>query len=161
LLFVSADATILNTWLGNRLQVLGDVQSFGYPHAFVYLPDDPRHPRIEVVFRAYKGHIITIRGFERLPTKPAIYEISTPFPPGMSGAPVVHAKDDVLVVVGVVVGNPKIHYRGFAQRVGAALVSDEVLSLRIKKLGCHIGELPGMTPVAILPPTEILDAKEL
>jgi hypothetical protein len=83
LLFCDAqDVTPLNQWLIERVQVLTDLSSFGYPHA---VTKSAGADRLDVVFRAYKGHVITVRGFDRLNGSPAVYEISCPFPQGMSG----------------------------------------------------------------------------
>lgn len=79
LLYCNAPATALNVWMTHRVQVLMDMSSFGYPHAVTRASD---HEDFEVVFRAYKGHVITTRGFERLPNKPAVYEVSTAYPEG-------------------------------------------------------------------------------
>jgi hypothetical protein len=144
IVFAEPRVTLLNVLLATRLQVLTDVASFGYPHAFTYVPDDPRNPRIDVVFRAYKGHIVTTRAFERLKAAPAIYEVSSPFPPGMSGAPLLYQQQSQLAVAGVVIGCPKVHYRGMKQRVGAAVLIDEIAPLRIEHTGCAIGELPDL-----------------
>jgi hypothetical protein len=85
LLFCDApNVTPLDTWLVERVQLLTDLSSFGFPHA---VTQSPAADRLDVVFRAYKGHVITIRGFERLNGSPPVYEISCPFPEGMSGAP--------------------------------------------------------------------------
>ena len=155
-LFATPQVTTLDVWLTSRLQTLSDVASFGYPHAFSYLPDDPKHPRVEVVFRAYKGYVITTRGFEQLPNRPAIYEVSSPFPPGMSGAPLLYSHGNDMAVAGIVVGCPKVHYQGMTQRVGAALVGDQILSLTVQNTGCRIGELPGIVAAELrreIPPT--------
>ena len=77
--------TILKTWMVRRVQVLTDLSSFGYPHAVTL--SETGDPRYEVLFRAYKGYVIVTRGFERLPGLPLVYEISHPFPEGLSGAP--------------------------------------------------------------------------
>jgi hypothetical protein len=143
-LFAEPQVTLLNVLLGTRLQALSDVASFGYPHSFTYLPDDPRHPRVDVVFRAYKGHTITTRAFERLSAQPAIYEVSCPFPPGMSGAPLLYQHRAQLALAGLVIGCPKVHYRGLTQRVGAALVVDELATLHIQKTDCRVCDLPGI-----------------
>ena len=69
--------------MADRVQVLTDLSAFGYPHA-VTRANDTEH--FKVVYRAYKGHVITTRGFWRLPAEPAVYEISCRFPEGLSGA---------------------------------------------------------------------------
>jgi hypothetical protein len=136
-------ATLLNTWLVNRVQLLTDLSSFGYPHA-VTRSNGEEH--LEVVFRAYKGYVIATRGFERLPGKPAVYEVSCPYPEGMSGAPVLLTVGDQLAVAGVVVGISTVEYGGVAQNVGITMIGDEILELRSDKLEGLIGERLGIIP---------------
>jgi len=77
LIFCNApNITVLDRWLIKRVQVLTDLSAFGYPHA---ITRSPAGDRLNVIFRAYKGHVITIRGFDRLPNDPAIYEVSMLF----------------------------------------------------------------------------------
>jgi len=150
LLFCNAGGvTLLNTWLTNRVQTLTDLSSFGYPHA-VSRADEIEH--FEVVFRAYKGYVITTRGFERLPGKPAVYEISVPYPEGMSGAPVLLAVKDQLAVAGVVVGTDAVEYGGLEQRVGIAMIADEILELQSDRLGGLIPERLGFAAATYSPP---------
>jgi hypothetical protein len=114
------------------VQVLTDLSAFGYPHA---VTRSSAGDRLDVVFRAYKGYVITTRGFERLSGGPAVYEISCPFPEGMSGAPVLLPADDRLVVAGVVLGVETVTYGGVAQNVGIAMIADEILDLVSQHLG--------------------------
>ncbi len=125
--------TPLQSWLANRVQVLTDLGSFGYPHAVTLAPDGS--PRYEVVFRGYRGHVITTRGFERLSGSPAIYEMSCPYPGGLSGAPQLLNTGDQLIVTGVVLGSSTVTYGGVPERVGIAIVADELLDLYSDGLG--------------------------
>jgi hypothetical protein len=137
LALVSCDVsglTVLNTWLTHRAQVLTDVSTFGYPHA---VTPSPSGDRLEVVFRAYKGYVITIRGFDRLAGAPAVYEVSSPFPVGLSGAPLLMEKDGTLVVLGVVIGIDTVTYAGVRNDVGIAVVGDELFTLRSRMLGAR------------------------
>src|SRR4029450_162862 len=52
-----AETTVLDHWLGPRVQVLTDLGAFGYPHAVTQSPEGDRYT---VVFRGYKGHMITV-----------------------------------------------------------------------------------------------------
>jgi len=129
--------TLLNAWLLHRVQVLTDLGAFGYPHAVTRSSSNVE--RLDVVFRAYKGHVITIRGFERLHDEPAIYEISCRFPEGMSGAPLLLNQNGSLAVTGVVLGTSTVEYGGIAHDVGIAIVCDEIVGLRSEILGGEIG----------------------
>ena len=124
--------TPLNTWLTHRVQVLTDLSSFGYPHAITWSPSGEQ---LNVLFRAYKGHVITTRGFDRLPGPPAVYEMSCAFPVGMSGAPLLIANDEVLAVAGVVLGVDTVKYGGVEQSVGIALMAEDIVHLESKLAG--------------------------
>jgi hypothetical protein len=136
LLFCNAvSVTHLNVWLTHRVQALTDVSSFGYPHA---VTRNANVERMDVVFRAYKGYVITTRGWERLPGDPAVYEMSCPFPQAMSGAPLLFSKDDVLAVAGVVLGVGTVEYGGLPQSVGITLMAEEIVHLHSEILGGQI-----------------------
>ena len=86
---VQDKVTLFDRWRHTRCQVLDDLSAFGFPHA---ITREDGEKQLNVVFRAYKGHVITIRGFERLPSKPAVYEVCSPFP---KASPVVQFCGDV------------------------------------------------------------------
>lgn len=144
------DVTLLTSWLGHpkpdgppqRVQVLTDLIAFGYPHAVTL--DYENRQRWNAVFRAFKGYVIVVRGFDRLPSKPAVYEVSTPFPEGLSGAPVLWSANDRLVVAGIVIGRDSVTYAGEEQRAGIALVADELLHRHSKLLGGNFAEKLGI-----------------
>lgn len=148
LLYVAAVAglTELKMWLTNRLQLLTDLGSFGYPHAITVGTD-----RMQVVFRGYKGYVITTRGWERLPGEPPVYEVSCAFPLGMSGAPVLLACDGVLAVAGIVLGISTVEYGGVAQDVGIVMPADQIVSLHSGRLGGPIGTQLEFVGCAFLP----------
>lgn len=131
----SDGSTALNVWLTNRAQPLMDLSSFGYPHAVTRLNDTDH---FDVVFRAYKGHVITTRGFERLPARPAVYEVSCPYPQGMSGAPVLLTIGNQLAVAGMVLGSDTVEYAGVPHTVGIAISADEICLLHSQLLGGRI-----------------------
>src|SRR5688500_7667046 len=54
------DVPELNAWLIRHVQLLTDLQAFGYPHAVTW---SPTGDKLHVVFRGYKGDVITTRGF--------------------------------------------------------------------------------------------------
>jgi hypothetical protein len=135
---------LLNTWLTHRVQVLSDLRSFGYPHGVSWSPSGDR---LNVVFRAYKGYVITVRGFERLPEQPAIYEVSCPFPQGLSGAPVMITDGERLIVVGIVLGVDTVTYGGVPQSVGVALIADEIVGLNSHLLGGRLAAKLNFTGV--------------
>jgi hypothetical protein len=122
----------LTNWLTHRVQPLTDLFTFGYPHAVTH---DSGADRFEVVFRAYKGHVVTTRGFERLDGKPAIYEISSPYPEGLSGAPVLLELGGEIAVAGMVIGTQTITTGSVDANVGIAMIGDEILELRSERLG--------------------------
>jgi len=95
----------------------------------------PAGDRLNVLFRAYKGHVITSRGFERLPGEPAVYEVSCPFPEGLSGAPVLLTVKDTIAVVAVVIGTDTVTYGGVDNSVGIALMVEEIVGLVSPRLG--------------------------
>jgi len=135
----SLQVTLLNLWLGGQLQVLEDVSAFGFPHAITQYDGEEQ---FTTLFRAYKGYVITTRGFkERLPSGAGVYEVSTPFPEGLSGAPALWRSNDELVVVGVVLGESEVQYGGKTHRVGIALKAHDILKLRSEVLGKRIGDL--------------------
>ena len=148
LMFVQATAqTVFDVWRLHPAQVLSDLSTFGYPHATTMEESDKR---IDVAFRAYKGHVITIRTFERLPSRPAVYECSCVFPGGLSGAPLlerVPTRDNAtgeesftIAVAGVVIGSSTVEYGGIEHRVGIAVTGDQVLNLRSERLGGKLGD---------------------
>jgi hypothetical protein len=138
--------TVLNEWLASRVQLLQDLSTFGYPHATTI---ELEEERIDVVFRGYKGHIVTTKGFRRLPGSPAVYELSCPFPIGLSGAPVLWPKDDHLLVAGVVIGTDNISYSGVAQTPGIAVVADEIARVHSSLLGGVLGDKAPLVAVGI------------
>lgn len=136
---VTEGVTLLNKWLAARPQVLQDIASFGYPHAITH---GAAGDRLDVVFRAYKGYVIATRQFERLPALPGVFEVSTPFPEGMSGAPALWTSPDGhLFVVGLVLGESVVEYGGVANRVGIALPADQIGDIASPVLGKKIREL--------------------
>jgi hypothetical protein len=140
--------TPLNIWLIHRTQLLMDLASFGYPHA-VTRDDGADH--FEVVFRGYKGHVITTRGFDRLPGRPAVYEVSCPYPEGLSGAPVLLELGGRLAVAGVVIGSQTVSYGNADHTVGIAMIADEIAELRSDRLGDTLARALGWTAAAWRP----------
>jgi hypothetical protein len=138
------DVTHLSGWLTRRAQMLTDLFSFGYPHA-VTRHEGSAH--FEVVFRGYKGSVITTRGFERLPQAPAVYEVSCSFPEGMSGAPLLLSVGSTIALAGLVLGESVVEYGGVPQRVGIAMIADEIAGLTSKKLDGPIVERLGLIPM--------------
>jgi len=138
LLFSDVSAvTLLNVWMVRRVQVLTDLNAFGYPHAVTWSSDGER---LNVVFRAYKGHVITIRGFERLPDEPSVYEISCPFPVGLSGAPLLLNQHGSLALTGIVLGTSTVTYGGVDQVVGIGMIADQIVRLKSTILGGELGD---------------------
>jgi len=138
--------TVLNEWLTSRVQLLQDLSAFGYPHATTI---EREEERVDVVFRGYKGHVITTKGFRRLPGAPAVYEVSCPFPVGLSGSPVLWPKDNHLLVAGVVIGTDNIFYSGVEQTPGIAIAADEIARTESSLLGGVLGEKAPLMPIGI------------
>jgi len=130
-LYCNAPGTLLNRWMVHPVQVLEDLGAFGYPHA---VTRSEAGEQFNVLFRAYKGYVITTRGFERLAARSRVYELSCPFPEGLSGAPVLYNKHGVLAVAGMVLGESTVEYGGVDHRVGIALMADEIVGLHSERL---------------------------
>lgn len=158
LLFCNAsgltELTELKVWLVKPVQLLTDLSSFGYPHA---VTSSPSGDRLNVVFRGYKGYVITTRGWERLPGEPSVYEVSCPFPLGMSGAPVLLERDNDLAVAGIVLGVDTVEYGGVPQNVGIVLTADRIVSLHSQKLAGPIAKQLGFLGGALLPHGQTLE----
>lgn len=135
---------------------LDDVSRFGYPHA---LTQEEGRNRLDVVFRSYKGYVITTRGFERLPSRPGVYEVSTPFPEGSSGAPLLWAKDGRMFLVGMVLGEAVVTYGGVENRVGIAMPTLQLAICKSVRLGKRLGEL--IQAVAVSPARPELPSSSL
>lgn len=133
----ASESTLLNVLLAHELQLLTDVSSFGYPHA---VTTTPAGDQMNVLFRGYKGHVITIRSLEGFAARPLVYEVSTPFPLGMSGAPLLFSAGNAMSVVGVVLAVNTISYGDIAHHVGIALTSSAILSIRSEMLGGLLAE---------------------
>jgi len=146
------DVTILANWQADRVQVLTDLITFGYPYAVTL--DHLNEHRYNAVFRAFKGSVVVVRAWDRIPNaSPAIYEVSTQFPVGTSGAPILWGHDGKLVVVGVVLGTQTVTYDGVATHAGIGLIADQLLRRESRLLGGMFAEklklngfLVGRTP---------------
>ncbi len=103
------------------------------------------------VFRAYNGYVTTTRVFDRLPGQPSIYEVSCPYPSGMSGGPVLLAMDNQLAVAGVVIGSDSVTYAGVEHTVGVAMIADEIAALQSAKLGGAIRAMLNLNGAALRP----------
>jgi hypothetical protein len=131
--------TILNKWLRRRVQVLTDLSTFGYPHAIDRVNE---FENFSCVFRAYRGPVVTVRGFDRLPPLlPACYEVMCRLPEGMSGAPAVVSAGGELAVAGVVIGEHPLELGGVENRVGIVIAADELVRVRSEVLGKRLFEL--------------------
>ena len=146
--------TELKVWLTRSVQLLTDLGSFGYPHA---VTSSASGDRLNVVFRGYKGYVITTRRWERLPGEPSVYEVSCPFPQGMSGAPVLLEQDNVLAVAGMVLGVDTVEYGGVLQSVGIVITAEEICGLQSQKLAGPIATRLGFMGGALLPPDQTLE----
>lgn len=129
-------------WAGQRIQVLQDVAAFGFPHAVSRETPD----RLDVTFRAYKGGIVTVRRLDGLADRPVIYEVATPFPIGMSGAPALWlAPGNRMILAGMVLADAVVQY-GFDEtrveyRAGVAIATESLAELYSETLGKRLGDL--------------------
>jgi len=87
---------VAQPWTSERLPILTDVQSYGFPYAL-----DGSKRMINV--RAFKGHIVAIYPWAELSGRPVILELSFQVPRGLSGAPIFQPVGNR--VVGMAVGN--------------------------------------------------------
>lgn len=124
--------TLLDRWLHTRCQALDELRAFGYPHALV---NDEDGKRLNVVFRAYKGHVITTRKFWRLKSQPGVYEVCSPFPEGLSGGPVLWQHNGNAYLAGIVIGEETVQYGRIKNRVGIALPVDQFINCESERLG--------------------------
>jgi len=85
-------------WLTNKLAMLNDVISFGYPYGL-------DNENFEVLVRSFKGHIILVGFYNRFPKKPPHYELSYQCPRGLSGAPLVFLYQGKPYICGMTIGN--------------------------------------------------------
>jgi Trypsin-like peptidase domain len=138
--------TELTVWMAQPVQLLTDLGSFGYPHAVTNSGD-----RLNVVFRGYKGYVIATRRWERLRGEPSVYELSCPFPQGMSGAPVLLQQQNVLAVAGMVLGIDTVEYGGVAQNVGIVMTANEIMGLNSQVLGGPLAVQLGFAAAMLSP----------
>ena len=88
-------------WETQRLPILADVFTYGYPYA-VSKNEDP--PAWRIGMRGFKGHIITRRQLWQLCSKAVGYEVACQFPTGLSGAPLLHESSEGVKVAGIILG---------------------------------------------------------
>ena len=86
-----------NPWLAQKLSMLNDVISIGYPYGF-------DNDKAEVLIRSYKGHIVLV-GFYHLFNSNPHYEISYQVPRGLSGGPLLFLYNNATVICGMTIGN--------------------------------------------------------
>lgn len=137
-----APAHAVVDWAAQRIQVLEDLAAFGFPHAVSRETPD----RLDVIFRAYKGGIVTTRRITDFSDKPFVYEVGTPFPLGMSGSPALWlAPGGRLILAGMVLCDAVVQY-GFDHdrveyRSGVVIATESMVGLYSEHLGKHLGEI--------------------
>jgi hypothetical protein len=67
--------------------------------------------------------------------------MSCPYPEGLSGGPVLLEHRGTLAIAGIVLGSQSVIYSGVEQRVGIAMIADEIARLSSKKLGGVLGDV--------------------
>lgn len=124
-----APGLTLLDWDAEPRSMLHDVSAVGFPFA-VNRVENP--PSFKVTLRGFKGHIITRTGLWSVPSSPVGYEVSSTFPKGMSGAPLIDASGPVpnLQVAGVVLGNAEVTAFNEVTRFGIALDIQALSNLR-------------------------------
>ncbi len=127
-----AEGVALLDWAEEPRSILSDVSAIGFPYA---ITSQENPASFKVTMRGFKGNVITRTKIWKLPAQPVGYEVSCPFPKGLSGAPLLDATPPVpdLKVIGMVLE---------ATRFGLAL---DVIELRAvaspKIIGGTLNEL--------------------
>jgi hypothetical protein len=113
-------------WQAEPLRLLSDVSAFGFPYALT-VEEEP--PLWRLSMRAFKGYVITRRRIWKLPSQPVGYEVSCPFPKGLSGAPLLRADPGIpgLVLVGMVIASGSVEVDGEVTAFGEAV---DILALQ-------------------------------
>lgn len=136
-------------WHASLLMALTDVISFGYAYGL-------DHQTRTLRLRAFKGHTVSARAFERLQANPTAYELSFQAPRGLSGAALVSA--DKTTIVGMVIGNSTTEMLVFSHRehlvdegrdstierfealtLGVAVTAQSLLEIEFELLGGRLG----------------------
>lgn len=110
------------------LAIFDEAKAIGYPFAL-----DPE--RLTLVHRGFSVHVVTRRELYHVPGQPPGYELSFPTPKGLSGAPLVARCDDGLCCYGYVVQQQSVTVEGQETRLGIAIASEVMLSMRSKMVG--------------------------
>lgn len=107
-------------WQESELPLLADVSAIGYPFAVTL---DEQLESWHVALRGFKGSIITRTRLWSLRDRHVGYEVSTPFPKGLSGAPLtVHAGPiPLLRLAGIVLGRGHVEIEGEVTEFGNAV----------------------------------------
>jgi hypothetical protein len=126
-------------WQESPLSFLTDVSAIGYPYA-VTLNEEPLQWR--VTLRGFKGSIITRTRLWSLPDEHIGYEVSVPFPKGLSGAPVlVHAGAvPLLRLAGIVLGRGHVEIEDEVTEYGNAIDIMSIAAVHSRILGGTIKE---------------------
>lgn len=86
-----------NPWLNQKLAMLNNVFSIGYPYGFDNEYD-------EILIRAFKGHIMLV-GYNNDFSKSPHYELSYSIPRGLSGGPLIFVYQNIGMICGMTIGN--------------------------------------------------------
>jgi hypothetical protein len=80
------------------------------------------------------GVPISDHGYRAIGRRTVHYEVSWPFPEGMSGTPVVLDHHNNVAVAGIVPGIDTVNYGGVAQSVGIVMTAHEIVTLHSESL---------------------------
>ena len=117
----------LMAWDTEPRSLLHDVAAVGFPFA-VNAEGEGESRGFKVTMRGFKGHVQTRTKLWSKPGNPVGYEVSTLFPKGMSGAPLLNDGRPVpeLQLVGMVLGNSEVTAFEETTRFGIALDVQEL-----------------------------------
>lgn len=116
------------TWSRTPLDLLTDVETFGYPYGF-----DAESQMFNV--RAFRGHVVGGKELAHLSGRPAALEVSFACPRGLSGAPLVISSHGA--VAGVIVGNDITEMVVYSEKESLAESGRETVLVKTEAL--HLG----------------------
>jgi hypothetical protein len=136
-------------WSHQKHFMWENVRTVGFPYAIDYV-------NLQINLRGFAGHIVSEVIFDGLKSRPHIYELSFQAPRGLSGAPLLSTRNEI---IGLIIqnkstemtisidretladGNKEIIVEKIeALQLGIAIVSTEILNLTFQILGSTLRE---------------------